>query len=92
MLRRTPTSSLPVSASHQIGKSGTDLLLAVAGLDVLMGDQLRRGTYLAYLPLAHILEFTFEMSALYLGVRCSAISHPQAFADSSLRFALATVP
>ncbi|MCJ1391685.1 long-chain fatty acid-CoA ligase [Xylographa bjoerkii] len=44
------------------------VVAAVAGLDSIIGDYLGAGdSYLAYLPLAHVLEFAFENACLFWG-------------------------
>jgi long-chain acyl-CoA synthetase len=46
----------------------SNVVAAVAGLDVIVGDYLGPGDgLLTYLPLAHILEFVFENSVLFWG-------------------------
>ncbi|KAK1702959.1 hypothetical protein BDP67DRAFT_610081 [Colletotrichum lupini] len=46
------------------------VVAAVTGLDSVIGDYLSSSdSFLAYLPLAHVLEFAFENSCLYWGVK-----------------------
>jgi long-chain acyl-CoA synthetase len=41
----------------------------VAAVELLLGEYIKAGeSYIAYLPLAHIMEFTVEMCMMFVGV------------------------
>lgn len=70
----------PCSYSH----GAADISLLVAGFDVAIGRHFDSDDrYLAYLPLAHVLEFAFEHACLFWGV-CLGYGSPRTLFDSSV--------
>jgi long-chain acyl-CoA synthetase len=64
-------------------KSYADSCPPVAGFDVVIGRHLSpEDFYLAYLPLAHVLEFAFEHSCLFWGT-CIGYGSPKTLFNSS---------
>jgi long-chain acyl-CoA synthetase len=65
--------------------SHKNVVAAIAGADVVVGDYLGPGDgLLAYLPLAHILEFVFETACMFWGGTLG-YGHPKTISDSSVR-------
>ncbi|KAM0749891.1 acetyl-CoA synthetase-like protein [Meredithblackwellia eburnea MCA 4105] len=50
--------------------TNANIISTIAGLEIMLGDILKNQEhyFLAYLPLAHIFEFTVEISMMYLGI------------------------
>ncbi|KAI9839230.1 MAG: hypothetical protein M1819_003223 [Sarea resinae] len=62
-----------------------NVVAAVTGVDVIVGDYLGPGdSLLTYLPLAHILEFVFENACLYWG-GTMGYGNPRTLSDTSVR-------
>jgi long-chain acyl-CoA synthetase len=62
-----------------------NVVAAIAGVDVIVGQYLGPGDgLLAYLPLAHILEFVFENACLYWGGTLG-YGNPKTLSDTSVR-------
>lgn len=62
-----------------------NVVAAVAGVDLIVGDYLGPGDgLLTYLPLAHILEFMFENACLYWG-GTMGYGNPKTISDASMR-------
>ncbi|EXJ91414.1 hypothetical protein A1O1_04526 [Capronia coronata CBS 617.96] len=61
-----------------------NVVAAVAGFDVVIGRHFdHHDRYLAYLPLAHVLEFAFEHCCLFWGV-CLGYGSPRTLFDSAV--------
>ncbi|KAL7752811.1 long-chain fatty acid-CoA ligase [Sorochytrium milnesiophthora] len=64
---------------------------AMAGADISIGPLLSQDvTYLAYLPLAHVLEFLVETYAMYLGASVG-FGNPKTLTDASVRNCLGDI-
>jgi long-chain acyl-CoA synthetase len=62
-----------------------NVVAAIAGVDVIVGPYLGPGDgLLAYLPLAHILEFVFETACIWWG-GTMGYGHPKTISDNSVR-------
>jgi len=62
-----------------------NVVAAVAGIDVIVGDYLGPGDgLLTYLPLAHILELVFESFVLFVG-GTMGYGNPRTLSDTSVR-------
>ncbi|KAG6839174.1 hypothetical protein C0991_005212, partial [Blastosporella zonata] len=62
-----------------------NLIASVGSVVHIFGHHLpTRGVYLAYLPLAHVLEYIVELCALYTGVT-SGYARPKTLMDSGVR-------
>lgn len=62
-----------------------NVVAAIAGVDVIVGPYLGPGDgLLAYLPLAHILEFVFETACIWWG-GTMGYGHPKTISDNSMR-------
>jgi long-chain acyl-CoA synthetase len=62
-----------------------NLVASVSSVSVVFGHHLRVGdSYLAYLPLAHVLEYIVELCALYVGIT-SGYARPKTLTDASVR-------
>lgn len=62
-----------------------NVIAAIAGVDLVVGPFLGpHDALLAYLPLAHILEFMFETANLYWG-GTMGYGHPKTIADTNMR-------
>ncbi|RDB26583.1 Long-chain-fatty-acid--CoA ligase 2 [Hypsizygus marmoreus] len=63
----------------------SNLIASVASVSMVFGHHLPKGgTYLAYLPLAHVLEYIVELCALFVGVT-SGYARPKTLTDASVR-------
>lgn len=98
--RLAPTATQPPSTEdiccimYTSGSTGTPkgvllkhrhIIAAIAGADAIVGPHIERGDrLLAYLPLAHIIEFMFENAALYWGGILGYAS-PRTLTDTSVR-------
>ncbi|EXJ93246.1 hypothetical protein A1O3_01803 [Capronia epimyces CBS 606.96] len=61
-----------------------NVVAAVAGFDIVLGRHFdNTDRYLAYLPLAHVLEFAFEHCCLFWGV-CLGYGSPRTLFDSAV--------
>lgn len=62
-----------------------NVIAAIAGVDVVVGPYIGPGDgLLAYLPVAHILEFVFENACLHWGGNMG-YGHPKTISDTSVR-------
>lgn len=62
-----------------------NLVASVSSVSVVFGHHLRPGdTYLAYLPLAHVLEYIVELCAVFVGIM-SGYARPKTLTDASVR-------
>lgn len=62
-----------------------NVVAAIAGVDMIVGVFLGPSdALLAYLPLAHILEYMFETACLYWG-GCMGYGHPKTIADANMK-------
>jgi long-chain acyl-CoA synthetase len=63
----------------------SNLIAAIGAVTTLVGHHLKpNDTFLAFLPLAHILEYVVEMSFVFLGV-CSGYGRVRTLTDQSVR-------
>lgn len=63
----------------------SNLIAAIGAITTLVGHHLKpNDTFLAFLPLAHILEYVVEMSFVFLGV-CSGYGRVRTLTDQSVR-------
>lgn len=63
----------------------SNLVASIGAIDVLLRHHIIEGdTYLAYLPLAHVLEYIVELYMLFAGVP-SGFGQPKTLLDSSVR-------
>ncbi|EAU81904.1 acyl-CoA synthetase [Coprinopsis cinerea okayama7 len=91
---RRPTPETSACIMYTSGTTGTpkgvhlnhgNLIASVAGVDFLYAHHIPVGTvYLAYLPLAHVLEYIVELCALYTGAT-AVYARFKTLSDSSVR-------
>ncbi|TFK20131.1 acyl-CoA synthetase [Coprinopsis marcescibilis] len=91
---RRPTPDDSACIMYTSGTTGTpkgvhlthsNLIASVGGIAFIYAHHIPRGTtYLAYLPLAHVLEYIVELTAIYTGAT-SVYARPKTLADSSVR-------
>jgi long-chain acyl-CoA synthetase len=63
----------------------SNLIASIGAVTTLIGHYFRADdTYLAFLPLAHILEYVVELFALYIGL-CSGYGRVKTLTDASVR-------
>lgn len=63
----------------------SNLVAAIGAVSTLVGHHLKPGdTFLAFLPLAHILEYVVELSFVFLGI-CSGYGRVKTLTDQSVR-------
>jgi long-chain acyl-CoA synthetase len=63
----------------------SNLIAAIGAVSTLVGHHLKpEDTFLAFLPLAHILEYVVELSFVFLGV-CSGYGRVKTLTDQSVR-------
>ena len=63
----------------------SNLIAAIGAVSTLVGHHLKPGdTFLAFLPLAHILEYVVELSFVFLGI-CSGYGRVKTLTDQSVR-------
>lgn len=68
-----------------------NIVAAVAGANITLGEHMAPGErFLAYLPLAHIIEFVFENAALYWG-GVMGYGSPRTLTDQSVRKCLGDI-
>ena len=69
----------------------SNIVAAIAGANVVVGPHMAPGErLLAYLPLAHIIEFVFENAALYWG-GVMGYGNPRTLSDQSVRKCLGDI-
>ena len=72
-----------LSSLLKVRQCSANVAFAVAGLDTVIGRHFNKeDRYLAYLPLAHVLEMAFEHACLFWGV-CIGYGTPKTLFDSS---------
>ncbi|KAG6808209.1 hypothetical protein H0H92_005030 [Tricholoma furcatifolium] len=91
---RRPTKTTVACIMYTSGSTGTpkgvcithgNLIASVASVVTVFGHHLPAGsTYIAYLPLAHVLEYIVELCALYTGIT-SGYARPKTLTDASVR-------
>lgn len=89
-----PVPTLPCAIAYTSGSTGTpkgvhithsNLIASIAGVNTLYGHHIPVGTvYMAYLPLAHILEYIVELCAVFTGAT-AVYGSPKTLTDSSVR-------
>ncbi|GAA6027858.1 hypothetical protein JCM8097_001751 [Rhodosporidiobolus ruineniae] len=68
--------------------TNANVLAAIGGTQKLIGHVVKKGeTYMAYLPLAHIMEFAVEMCFMFVGARMG-YGNPKTLTDQSVRKSL----
>jgi len=63
----------------------SNLIAAIGGISTLVGHHLKpNDTFLAFLPLAHILEYVVELAFVFIGI-CSGYGRVKTLTDQSVR-------
>lgn len=89
-----PKSDTPSVIMYTSGSTGTpkgvqmthsNLVASIAGIDFVYGHHIPvETTYLAYLPLAHVLEYIVELTAVFKGAT-AVYGRPKTLTDASVR-------
>ncbi|PPR07077.1 hypothetical protein CVT24_010978 [Panaeolus cyanescens] len=65
--------------------SNSNLIASVGSISLVFGPHIGEGQiYLAYLPLAHVLEFMVELAALFVGIT-SGYARPKTLTDAGVK-------
>ncbi|PPQ73986.1 hypothetical protein CVT26_006355 [Gymnopilus dilepis] len=91
---RRPTRDTTACIMYTSGSTGNpkgvvlthgNLVAAVAAVNSVFGPHLPPGgRYIAYLPLAHVLEYVVELCAVFVGITCG-YARPKTLTDESTR-------
>ncbi|CAA7263548.1 unnamed protein product [Cyclocybe aegerita] len=91
---RKPTRDTLACIMYTSGSTGSpkgvclthaNLISALGAINPIFGPHIAPGSrYLAYLPLAHVLEYIVELYAVYVGATCG-YARPKTLTDASVR-------